>query len=86
MVWHLSNSHVVAIVVLLLEVVFYQNVVVMAAMILRFVAPGSFAYGKLHKMDAMDATTYIDTKEAHVNYVNCSLQDIECADAAPLKF
>lgn len=37
-------------------------------------------------MDVMDASTYIDSKEAKVNYVNCSLQDIECAEAAFFKF
>lgn len=70
----------------LLEVVFYQNIVVAVAMLLRAVAPGVFTYGKMHKMDAMDAVTYLDTKEQHVNYVNCSMQDIECADAAFYKF
>ena len=34
----------------------------------------------------MDASTYLDTKESHVNYVNCSLQDLEFADAAFIKF
>ena len=58
---------------LIAEVLFYQNVVVLIAMSLRAVAPGVFPYGKLHKMDAMDATTFLDSKESHVNYVNCSM-------------
>ena len=58
----------------------------MVAMMLRSVAPSTFTYGRLHKMDPMDASCFLDSKESHVNYVNCSLQDIECAEAAFYKF
>ena len=75
-----------AIAVFLLETVFYQNVVVLLGMLLRSMLPQMFSYGKLHKMDPMDASTYLDSKECHVNYVNCSLQDLECAEAAFFKF
>lgn len=71
---------------MLLEIVFYQNVVVMVAMILRRVAPNHFTYGELVKMDPMDASTFISSKESFTNYINCSLQDVECADAAFYKF
>ena len=81
-----TGNHAIAIGVFLLETVFYQNVVVMLAMLLRLIAPNVFSYGKLRKMDPMDASTYLDSKECHVNYVNCSLQDIECAEAAFFKF
>lgn len=42
-------------------------------MLLRKIAPDYFTYGELIKMDPMDASTFISSKESNVNYINCSL-------------
>ena len=72
--------------IVIAETLLYQHFVVLIATLLKAIAPGYFSYGTLHKMDAMDASCFLSTKESHTNYMNVSFQDIECAEAAFVKF
>lgn len=86
MTFSIFSSHLLAFFVFTFAIIIYQDIVVFAANYLKGVAPDKFKYGKLHRMGPMDQTCFLGSKEAHTNYVNCSLQDLPCADAAFHKF
>lgn len=81
-----GGSHKMAIFLVMVEIVSYQHLIVFVAMFLKKMAPDQFSFGTLHKMDAMDAICFLGSKESHTNYMNVTLQDIECAEAAFVKF